>query len=495
MADTDLYSMLCEYARKTNNAYINKEQFIESLTVSAKFKARKSPGWKRWAESPRETFQSEMDGLIDKKLVFIEIQNKFDYIYVPAFYVERVRELWLKCEEKGELAFPDITLVKDEIPIEKFSTIDFQTEFHELLKNPPEDDLPVLRLILPDGAGSVIIISSFLCERFLETAVNKLRFFLIEKNFKQVFLSKMTSHLPNLAKLIESSFNTLILNPNECISKIKEAEASMFLIWTTLCAQIEESFADKSDGQDKEMALLQCACVVKYFSTYYRNIAIENDENIQLNLIFEDYLNKEPYFYTMKNITGFIDNAGNTLVDRFSREAIVNLIKRKTAVSSDSNHLPDLIAFLDSDNEKWYVNKCNLYEGFEHCRKTNRPKIYKELNTRWHLTLKNYKTDPAMKDDTLFEKFVTALTMDESPLLAAVHSDGKFVITKEELPANGESALLAGKYFNNGSLKPLTKLLNIERAATLKSIRSSLPFWYSIPPIVAICRFFKNRLS
>ncbi|GMO19454.1 MAG: hypothetical protein Pg6A_06150 [Termitinemataceae bacterium] len=493
MADTDLYSMLCEYASKTHSALVNKEVFLDSISISAKYKARKNEAWKQWAESPREIFQREMDILTIQNLVSLITQNKVEYIHVGAFYTQRLRELWAQCEENAEQPFPDSNIIKDEFPPEKIKTFDFDTEFHSLLSDPPEEELPALKIIMPDGAGDIVLLSSFLNERLLDAAIQKLRFFLVENNFKPLFFNKIIDKLPELERQTDAAFNMIILNPSECKVHLKQAEVSNFLIWTTFCGFVLNTFGGKTKNEDKEIAVIQSASIVRSFSSFYREIAIEHDETIQLNKIFDLKMNQEPFIYTMKNITSFTDENGVTIVDRFSREAILIIIKNKSFVASNCESLPDLIAFHDSENEKWFVYKEKLYEAFDYYRKTFRGKIYKELNYRWHSILKEYYTDPAMKDDKLFEKLVKEITLEKSPLLAAMYSDVKFIVTKEELAENSNGAALAARYFSEGVLKPFPKLLNLERASVLKSIRASMPFWYSVPVFVGILRFFKRR--
>jgi hypothetical protein len=493
VAVTDLYSILKEYAQKTRNAYIEKNSFIESLLVMARYRARSQPVWSAWTVRPREKFQYELDELIRKGMVIAETKEKTEYLFIPGFYTECVREAWAAVDHNITLPFPDASAMKEDIPNQYIKAVDFETEFAALLKQPQPEDIPIINVIFPDNCGSILVLSSIVSARLLESAIHKIKFFIGEKNNRELFFNKLCTQFPNLANHADELLGTLLENPYECKTRLKNAESTDFTLWVGLCGFIQETLMEEGRAlTELDTSILQSVCLTDAFTAYYRDAAIENDPGVQIAAIFDICFNKPPFLYTTRQIGEFIDDSGTPLVERFSLDEVNAVLKKKMAVTSESIHLPEILAFVGGQSEKWLVMKDKLYAAFDLLIPEARRTLRKIIYTRWFSVIKKYQIEPAMKQAEDFERLVIENAKEESPPIAALYTDGKFIITKEELRFDAEGLELINRFFYDRLLLPLHRILLLERSEIIKSIHSALPFWYSIPVIVSIIRFFKR---
>jgi hypothetical protein len=493
VAVTDLYSILKEYAQKTRGAYVEKNTFIESLLVMARYRARTQPVWSMWTVRPREKFQYELDELVRKGMVVVEIKEKTEYLFIPGFYTECVREAWAAVDHNSMLSFPDTGTLKEDIPNQYIKAVDFETEFAALLSQPQAEDIPIINVIFPDNCGSMLVLSSIITARLLESAIHKIKYFIGEKNNREFFFNKLSSQFPNLANHADALLSMLLENPYECKTRIKDAESTDFTLWVGLCSFIREMLMEEGRApSDLDISILQSICIIDAFTAYYRDAAIENDPGAQIAAVFESCFNKPPFLYTMREISEFADESGTPLVDRFSLEEVNVALRKKTAVTSESIHLPEILAFVGEKSEKWLVLKDKLYYAFDLLIPEARRTLRKIIYNRWFSVIKKYRVEPAMKQAENFERLIIETVQEEFPVIAAVYTDGKFIITKEELRFDAETLEIINHFFYDRLLLPLHRILNLDRSEIIKAIQSALPFWYSIPVIVSIIRFFKR---
>ena len=208
--------------------------------------------------------------------------------------------------------------------------------------------------------------------------------------------------------------------------------------------------------------------------------------------MFEICFNKPPYLYTTREIGEFTDEAGTPLVERFSLDEVNAVLKKKMAVTSESIHLPEILAFVGGQSEKWLVLKDKLYYAFDLLIPEARRTIRKIIYTRWFSIIKKYNVEPSMKQAEDFERLIVETAKEESAAIVAIYTDGKFIITKEELRFDAEGIEFLNRFFFDRLLLPLHRILGLDRTDLIKSIQSALPFWYSIPFLVSIIRFFKR---
>lgn len=494
MAVTDLYAVLKEYTHKIRSPHIEKLPFIETLIVTANYKARTQPAWKVWQVRPREKFDADLAELTERGVVEIAKSPKGDFIFIPSYYCDCVREVWAVVDGDPDRPFPDISSIGTDIPSAFIQNVDIEAEFHALLKEEEAEELPLIQLSFPDQFGSIMLTKSIIQARLLDTVITRLKDFLNAENHKEFYFKKMNTKIPGMATKIDSVINCIMLSPFDCKNRIKEADASDFLVWNALSQTIIESVVHKEAMKVTYMSAVQGAYILESFVTFYRDKALENDSSIQLSQIINDALEQEPYAHTMKMLCELPVANGDTLASRYTREAILSVIKKKTSVPPHTVLLPEVLVFVDSAQDKWYIAKPKLYHAFEILRKKAYSVIERVITKRWTDVLLNYEEESSMRNYNEFEKLINKIAIEETPLFAAIYSDGKFVISKEELRYDAAIMDLALKNFDSGILRPMYQVLGIHGTAIVKAIKINLPFWHSLPFLVSIIRFFKRRV-
>jgi hypothetical protein len=489
---TDLNTLLTEYALKVKNAYIDKKAFFNHVLLSVRVKAAKSKAWKAWTVRPRERFVSELQSLINDEVIELKQHGDSECIFVPSFYAEHIRAIWARVDENLNAAFPDESVLEDTFPDDLLKNIDYEREFPQFLKEKDRDDIPVIRIIFPDRCNSVITLSSIIATRLLDEAIKKISFFLAEPENRQFFINRLQSSHSNFMALIDELMNTLVGDINAFKRSVQSGESNTFYLISALCNNIREFIDSDNETSDKCAGVLQSVYLLETYGVYYREINTGDGGTEKCKSIIDTNLNDAPYFFTVKAIMEFSDESGKNVSEYLSREKIVEIIKKKTAVTVTSTYLPELLFFQDNDKEQSFILKNKLYIGFEFQINILRPQLYNVIRKRWTELIQGYRNESAMKNDADFEMLFLDICGTESPLVKAVYSDSKFKVVRHELAADENVVSATSAYFMNEALIPLHKILFFDRRAIISSIKATLPFWYSIPILVFIIKFFKK---
>jgi hypothetical protein len=123
----------------------------------------------------------------------------------------------------------------------------------------------------------------------------------------------------------------------------------------------------------------------------------------------------------------------------------------------------------------------------------SRPLIKKVISNKWSRLLKQYHREPAMENDQEFEKLLAHTIPEVNEVLSILLKSPKLALAYHELEKNQGNIPEALRIFQNGALMPYSSLFFFKRKDILTDIRILLPFWYSIPFIVAILAFFKGK--
>jgi len=493
MTGLDLYSILVEYSLRAKTPKIPLIHFQNNLIAAAKYKARKHPAWKVWTVRPRERFKYSLEQLVNEEKITIEFEGEEEYINVPAFYVERVREMWASVNNDTTLPFPGGVDAKEEIPETLIKNIDFETEFLALLKNPPEKDLPILRIIFPDNAGSALASPSLVSTLFLEGAVFKLNRFLTDGENFPYLLTKVCEKNSAMVNQVNNVLKMTAQNPADCVSEIEKGNESALPVLISLCQTIIEYLAAKNIKTEADIAVLQSVYVINVFCLYYKDAASANDGTEQYIEALNENFSRPPYIYSIAMIYKFTDSTGCLLTGKYSTDVLVKALKKMTAVRTNSPQLPATLTFYDDLKNQWLVLKEKVYHCFDYIIAQNRIQIQKIIVERWKKRIRDYDDENAMKHKESFEALVIKVAAEEKFLLTAIYSNKKFILAKNELEFDFESLGLAHNYFNEHTLIPLHEILGLDRRLVKNEALRQLPLWYSIPILVSLIKLFRTK--
>jgi hypothetical protein len=163
-------------------------------------------------------------------------------------------------------------------------------------------------------------------------------------------------------------------------------------------------------------------------------------------------------------------------------------LKAKTADHLE-NELPELLIFHNLAEEQLFIKKTALLPFCFQLLTDVRIPVKNTISDRWSKLLKEYKREPAMDKNEDFEKLLTRITKNTSPILVLLLKDNKLALTYYEMKEDPQFSEFE-KLFENGKLLPLSELLMLNRKTLLADILILLPFWYSITFLINIIAFF-----
>jgi hypothetical protein len=191
--------------------------------------------------------------------------------------------------------------------------------------------------------------------------------------------------------------------------------------------------------------------------------------------------------FTMDDIIQFQDSKSIPLLGQYNQEALENYIKTK-ATESSPDTLPEILLLHGSNYEQWFIKKKSMIPLCMKLLGDARITIGKLVAKRWLKLMEDYSDEPAMKNDSDFEQLLSKLLHRYAPVLAALLNDNKLYLVYSE---TGDVPI-AQQIFRNQSLIPLSELLLLERKSIFTDTKILLPFWYSMPIVTAIMKFFTN---
>jgi hypothetical protein len=145
-----------------------------------------------------------------------------------------------------------------------------------------------------------------------------------------------------------------------------------------------------------------------------------------------------------------------------------------------------------SNDRQWYIRKNNLLPFTAKLIADAQLLVKQAISDRWKSALLDYRTEAAMDNDDIFERLVQKLTASLAPDLLEILKNPKLFLVFDELLRSHDAIPKEYKIFGNTTLLPLPVLFSLQRKEILADVKFMLPFWYSIPIIVAVIAFFKN---
>ncbi|MDR2481814.1 MAG: hypothetical protein LBD07_05970 [Spirochaetaceae bacterium] len=493
MPETDLRSLLMDYANRNDSAYIECGAFIKELSAQALYKSQRNRQWEIWTERPKDRFNGELKLLIKSGVCSIQKRTGAEYVYMPSFFVERVRSAWLNIENQDKEIFPNDKKIRHIPPPELLKTVSVDN-FIELLENPQKEDLPIIQLSFSGKLGKTYLLGSFTEVRLLDAAISKIRRCLLNKDNKSFCLKRIGSLFPDRIIQTNTIIDTITKNPISCIRLMRDGDEKTFMIWKKLGEFIKESAHSGSEPlTDTDIAIQQGAEIINVYSSFFMETSIaQNEKSVFLSEIYEK-ISEEPHFWTFTEIYNIQGKNNSPITESISHEEIRDYILKKTYDNGDDFLLPPFLVFYNEYKEKCLVKKELLFSAFGHLIISSRKNIIEAVEQRWRTILKMYRIEPAMKNDAAFETLLIKIIKRIKPFVLVLHQDTRLPLLKKEMHADSAVNSDIGKYFHGCELRTFSALYELERRSILKNVKISLPFWYSITLFVAILRILKGK--
>lgn len=490
MNDTDLQAILAEYADRNGTPYIESQAFYKDLAQHALHRAQKDRSWEVWTKRPREKFESDLKALVVSGVCSIQNTSGKEFIYLPEFFVARVRFAWTNIEKQEKNIFPSEKQIKFSPPADVLKHIT-EKEIVKFLREDHASDIPIIKYTFANNLGSTFFLAAFSESRLLDAAISKMRLFLVSKDNRGFCLTRIRSVFPDRFMQANTIMDLIVKNPIGCIKYMRDGNEDAFIMWIKLCEFINEMCgSETTPPTEADIAVRQSTEFIKAYNNYYRELAADKGEKESLLDDLYTRLSAPPYFWKFTDIYKVQVKNNKPIIESVKHEVISEYILKHTHDADDSIALPPLVIFYDEFKEKRFIKKEVVFTAFNALISDSRKEIMSYIHKRWYKIMKKYGSEPAMKNDLAFEALLIKVIKQLKPFVTILHQDAKLRLLQKEFAAPGSEY---SKMFLNGDIKQLGELYNIDRRHIIKDVQLSLPVWHSIPVLIGIIRFFKGK--
>ena len=507
---TDLYGILRGYALKNNSPIVVIDTFLKFLENYARLRVPEQPDWEKWAVDTETSFRAELPGLLENERCVLLAETAGDRLYMPFYYIEKLQNIYRHSDTMAEKPFPDAKSLKAKLPEGQMRKIDLASgltpflEKPDALSAPPEagaEEAPpgeerrhtLVNISFPVPYGSALIPSFLIPRRLIEASFLKLQSYLQNRSNKEYLLHKLAPYFPDRERPSTKCSFSWSSVPATMLNLQSSGEFSS-LFWRCFCSLVKTDVGSKEEDAllREDLAAVQAAYIIETCNEFYRARAAKKKE-VELALRSLDMrMEQPPFYFTFDDIVKFTDDRGASLLGIYTNRDLEEHVKKRTA-ESDINELPDWLILQGKNNKRWYIKK-NKYLVL--CTKMLlecRPRVKKEVLNRWLQTLKDFRREASMERDDAFEKLLLSRTAYFNDTLMLMLEDPKLPLVYTEMDRSKAAVPAALRIVKDGRLLPMSDLYAFRRKDLLSDVQFMLPFWYSIPVLVSIIAFFKNR--
>ena len=489
MAETDLLTQLRNFAARRVNPVVEERQFYNELLAVAFFKRREGAKWAEWFSQTEFKYKVELEHLLREGHCEKKVVDQKKLLLFSDFFADVVREMWIKKGDNINEPFPNKNSVDFVIPDDLIQTVTADG-WPKLIENPPEKKLPVFDLVL-GNSGSILVLSTYITTRLLDYAFLKIKEFLADPQAKEYCRNSIKGMLPSIEASIDVILNAIRRETVESVRDIEESNTDIHRFWVCMCRCLKDIRENLKIQESRALAVIQAACVIEIYNKYYHDKMSNEIGQSSIMKEIEQQLMDAPYFYSLSMILNFTNKYGKPVTNIATRNDLTNILLKRSHASRIGK-IPDILGFSNLHKEQIYVLKNCLFQGFDY--KINRAKApaADAIKQEWTKAIKEYHKTISMKNDIDFESEVIRKVRGIDSLLVTVYLDNRLVILKNEMTDSEFADSPAENFFDGPRLKPLHKLLHLERRYVLSQIHAELPLWYRIPLFVFIIRFLRG---
>ncbi|MDR0654872.1 MAG: hypothetical protein LBG22_01025 [Treponema sp.] len=488
----ELYNILINYTKKNRSPYIDIATFIDVLEKHAKRRAEEQPEWTIWINDTSVKVWDELSRLVKENKCELQTNGSETRIFMYHFYTDLIKAAYQSIDESADRPFPDEVSLQITIPQNQMELLYLQSDFNAYLEaqSREEPKIPIVKIILPEDAGEILVLDTMIPQTLLDAAMLKLRNYLRSHGNKEYLQHKLSIQFPGKESQLKNMFNQILVRPLDCAGALKASGDFIYYFWAFLCISIKTDIEKKKELLSEESAVLQAVYIIEIMNNFFKTLVVKQRERELAFKELELKLDKPPYLFTLEAIAGFSDGKGIPLLGRFSKEELEQYILAKITEHTE-NVLPELLIIREGEGGRSFVKKSKFLPLCAKLLVDARPKIKKAVLKRWVKLLKSHRREAAMDSDKEFEKLLSQYTAELTPTLAAILQDQKLYMVFEELERN-QAINESFRLFNKGILIPPSMLLLAKRKDLLADARIMLPFWYNFPFIAGIVAFFRN---
>jgi hypothetical protein len=493
MGAADLHSILRMYANKLRAPTFPIEGFIGYLEKFAKHYALERPEFAHWATETSRKVWDVLPALADEGKCPLATDERGTHVTVSQYYVDLLHQIYRSLEDTPELPFPDEASLKLSLPPDQYRTITLDLDFNAFMGRPDEPGPPIVKVVLPESAGSLLLVPAMVPRKLLELCMVKIRHYLRAHNNKDYTMHKLAPAFQGRESVLKDALNQLLTRPFDSLNELEKGGDSSYTFWAYFTSLAKNDIRKKNDKLPEDIAALQSALVVEVFNNFYKNRAQKEREAETALRNLENQLDKPPYYYSLDEIVRFTDSRGVPLLGQFSREQLDVYMKVATT-GGDQLAMPELLVLHGLKGERWFVRKTRLLPLCLKLLGEARLKVKTAITQRWYKLMADFRSEDAIENEPAFNELLLDLTDSLAPVLAAVLQEKSLFLVHEEIDGSKEGLPESSRLFHQGKLAPMSELYMLSRKDLVTDARMLLPFWQTVPFFSALLAFF-NRLG
>jgi len=490
--ETDLYSILVVYANKNNSPYIEIDAFLDYLEKSAKKFSKDNPDWIKWTVDKSVKFWSEMTALVDNGKCELQSDSETRKVYLSSYYPEKIREAYELVDENASLPLPSEESLGISCPENQVKHLNTDYDILSVLAKPGNNNASILKIGFPDDFGFALVLPGMIPQQLTEIALLKVRNYLRRQGNKEYFYRKIVSQMQGKEALLKDQIEQVLFKPVDQYMAITEGKEFTSAFWTHLCGLIKNDIKKKNEKLSMDFSIFQAVYIIEIISGHFRSLAIKRQEAETAFSNLESQLAKPPYLYTMDQILKFPGPGGGLLLGQYTSEELSEWIKRQIT-ESKNNELPALLVMkIKNKDDQFFLLKEKMMLLCTRLLHDGQILIKRAIIKQWSRLILEFKTEPAMSDDSAFEKILASTAEKLCPELMSVLADPKLLVVYQEMDRKENGIPSDMKIFYEGKLLPYSSVFLIRRKEILLEAKFTLPFWYSLPIIPGLIKFFSN---
>jgi hypothetical protein len=492
----DFFSMIRAYSLKNNSPYISINTLISLLKKNA-LRVNAPPHSKYWIENTRGKVYSELIRLSDEQKCIIQGSDQDQRIFLPSFFVEKLETIYFNIDKTADKAFPCEKDLNAVIPAEFVKKIYINDDMVDYLVEPQRSVLPILNITFSEKFGSILMLSTHLPRRILEIALAKVKISMQRTGSADSYRQRLITHFPGQDVYAKIFFNNFMMRQQICIEDIEKSNDFAFSAWFFLCPlikmQVTDTIERNGEVSTENIGLYQSASIIFVFNNYYKLISINKRDQEKTFSLIHEKMGQPPYIFTISEMFNFTGIGGLQILNRYTEDDLVEWLNQK--LITHENCLPAILKFTGMDGKDNFIRKDRVLTFCSYLLKDLQHKIKEEITNRWVKLLRDYFKERAMESDAHFEELITKSVYLYRPFLLNLLHDRRVLLLQNEAMESNSDSSKNQKFFVNGNIIPLRKLMGLKREDILRTCKWMLPFWYSIPFVITLGRIIKHGMG
>lgn len=484
-----LLQIIRSYSVKKNDSNVLLQELTDYVRRYAKHYLQQRPDLVQYIEITNEELLEIIKTFEEEGILSVSVNKKNVLIFVPYFYIESIDKIYQDIERREDVPFPLASDLPASFPKQLIRKITFDDEFMHL--NPEDGNDFVYLLVFSGSAKSILFPARYTADNIFLLCIKKIQLYFRKDETRDYLQKRLLIANPSKDSTVRSFVMKLQSRDMGVIRSIKGAEDS-YLLWGQLCAFIKQDIEKKNEKLPEEESLLAAVSVVDFLNNYYRG-AHQKDMQKQtalknLNLAFQ----RPPYYFTIKNITDFVDSRGIPLLGQYDQEDLTNYLQSKTSICENFS-VPDILTFRNSTGERFYVYADKVIPLLISLVTECRSQVKDACVAKWVQLLRNFRQDVAMRNNEAFNRFIKEMCEAEANNLYAILNASFMSALVLDKKINDIQAGEIARLYPDGKQASYSDILMLNRIELLNDAKILLPFYYTLPVISSIIAFFVGR--